>query len=76
MYIILLMLALQIFLLCSLSHPLSGPCCITVALGQQGSLSLFKHIHPGYLDLSGLGHKALSFFKNTTRVLRVCLMHT
>ena len=44
-----------------------GPCSITVALGRQGSLSLFKHIHPGYLDLSGSGHKALSFFKNTTR---------
>ena len=70
MLIILLMLAVQIFLLCSLSHPLSdlfslscnravllavpgGPSCITVALGRQGSLSLFKHIHPGYLDLSG-----------------------
>ena len=67
MYIILLMLAVKIFLMCSLSHPLSdlfslscnrdvlwqclvAPVALLLLLGD---LSLFKHIYPGYLDLSG-----------------------
>ena len=70
MYIILLMLAVQIFLPCSLSHPLSdlfslscnravlwqclvAPVALLLLLGDKEVLSLFKHIHPGYPDLSG-----------------------
>ena len=70
MYIILLMLAVQIFLLCSLSYPLSdlfslscnravfwqclvAPVALLLLSGDKEVLVFFKHIHPGYLDLSG-----------------------
>ena len=92
MYIILLILAVQIFLLCSLSHPLSdlfslscstavlwqclvAPVALLLLLGDKEVLIYSNTFILGTWIFQVKGTRLFHFFKNTTHVLHVCLMH-
>ena len=92
MYIILLMLAVQIFLLCSLSHPLSdlfslscntavlwqclvAPVALPLLLGDKEVLVYSNTFILGTWIFQVQCTRLFHFFKNTTHVLHVCLMH-
>ena len=93
MYIILLMLAVQIFLMCSLSHPLSdlfslscnravlwqclvAPVALLLLLGDKEVLVCSNTFILGTWIFHVKGTRVFLFFKNTTHVLHVFLMHT
>ena len=93
MYIILLMLAVQIFLMCSLSHPLSdlfslscnravlwqclvAPVALLLLLGDKEVLVCSNTFILGTWIFYVKGTRLFLFFKNTTHVLHVFLMHT
>ena len=89
----LLMLAVQIFLLCSLSHPLSdlfslscnravlwqclvAPVALLLLLGDKEVLVCSNTFILGTWIFQVKGTRLFHFFKNTTHVLHVCIMHT